>query len=58
MQALKNKWACKHLKKLAPVKMPNKQQENTNKPMSCVATVKLTNMQKKTKQKKPPETLS
>lgn len=26
--------------------MPNKQQENTNKPISCVATVKLTNMQK------------
>lgn len=37
--------------------MPNKQQENTNKPMSCVATVKLTNMQKK-RNKKTPETLS
>lgn len=33
--------------------MPNKQQENTNKPMSCVATVKLTNMQKKQNKKKP-----
>lgn len=37
--------------------MPNKQQENTNKPMSCVATVKLTNMQKN-QNKKTPETLS
>lgn len=40
--------------------MPNKQQENTNKPMSCVATVKLTNMQKtqNKKNKENPETLS
>lgn len=38
--------------------MPNKQQENTNKPMSCVATVKLTNMQKnKTKKTKKTQKL-